>query len=976
MLTKLTAPGERRAPIDSPAIAASVTAPPSPPVQAPVKSMLQAKDSTSVAEPSAGGRNNSKVPGIVVEVLAELSGVEPEAITMSTKLADIGIDSLVGMEMVHDLESCCECSLDMDEMAEVVTVNDVVQCVHKTLGIEGDSTALENDGNPTSASSGTQSPRSGPASDTSVSDLEQLLRKESGGELELSASDVLDAFGEAKKLTDQFITDFNCAGYMDNINPKQTQLCIALTIEAFEKLGCNLRTAKAGETLHRISHAPQHGRLTQYLYDMLEHEGRLIDVNGGNIVRTAVSVPYKSSKEILASLEAAFPEHVCANRLAFLCGTRLVEVLEGKLEGVKLIFGTEEGRQLVSNLYGDTQLNKIFYKQMEDILTRVISRIPRSSGPLKILEMGAGTGGTTKYLVPLLANLGAPVEYTFTDLAPSFVAAARRQYKAYPFMKFRAHDIEKEPAEDLIGTQHIIIASNAVHATHSLTVSANNMRKALRPDGFLMMLEMTQTVPWVDIIFGLLEGWWLFDDGRQHAISPESRWEKDLQSVGYGHVDWTDGHLPENRLQRIIIAMASGPQFGRLPIPVKPVTQAPSITTDRAAAVKGYVEKFASGFDMQPSASSQDAAAKGARAQCVLVAGATGSLGAHLVMELRGRSDVETVICLNRLSRGNSSEQRQHRSFEEKGLKLGSAQPAKLRIIETDTSKPRLGLSAEQYEELTNMVTAIVHNAWPMSGARPLRGFEGQFAAMRNLIDLAHDAAYVSQTVTFQFISSIAVVGHCLLWSHERNVPEERVGIESTLPNGYGDAKYVCERMLDATLHKYPEHFRTMSVRLGQVAGSSKTGYWNSLEHLSFLVKSSQTLRALPDFQGELSWTPVDAVASTLADLVSYAASDFSGASTVYPIYHIDNPVRQPWQEMVPVLARALDIPPANKDNPAFKLIDFLDDNFVRMSCGGLLLDTRHTQQHSPTLAALGPVSNEVAKGYIRYWKTTGFLAG
>jgi len=87
-----------------------------------------------------------------------------------------------------------------------------------------------------------------------------------------------------------------------------------------------------------------------------------------------------------------------------------------------------------------------------------------------------------------------------------------------------------------------------------------------------------------------------------------------------------------------------------------------------------------------------------------------------------------------------------------------------------------------------------------------------------------------------------------------------RVDIESNLPNGYGYAKYVRERILYATLHKYPGHFRAMFVRLGQIAGNSKTGYWNTLEHLSFLVKSPQTLPALTDFNGQLSWTPVDAV--------------------------------------------------------------------------------------------------------------------
>lgn len=575
MLTRLTAMGTNPAAAVPPSAAARIaspagreatsTVPSTAPISAVPAPDIEEKASATQHEPEHQKISlaSSRTTINVIEALAELSGVGADMIKVHTKLADIGIDSLMGMEMVHDLESKFECSLDMDQMAEVVTVQDVVRCVQMTIGeaIASDEAGVEedddDDGDRTSSSSATQSAAE---STTSISD------NETTAELQLPATSVIEAFGEAKKLTDQYIADYHCSGYMDNVNPKQTQLCVALTLEALDKLGCHVQTAKAGERLRRINHASQHGRLAQYLYDMLEKEARLIDVDGDNITRTSVAAPNKSSKDILDSLVTAFPDHVFANRLAFFCGTRLVEVLEGKLDGVKLIFGNEDGRQLVSGLYGDSLLNKLSYKQMEDILARLLSRLPQNSGPLKILEMGAGTGGTTKYLVPLLARLEFPVEYTFTDLAPSFVAAARRQFKAYPFMKFRAHDIEHEPADDLIGTQHIVVASNAVHATRSLTESAKNIRKALRPDGFLMMLEMTETLPWVDIIFGLLEGWWLFHDGRVHAISHESRWEQVLHSVGYGHVDWTDGHLPENKIQRIIIAMASGPRYDRLPI--------------------------------------------------------------------------------------------------------------------------------------------------------------------------------------------------------------------------------------------------------------------------------------------------------------------------------------------------------------------------------------------------------------------------
>ena len=114
---------------------------------------------------------------------------------------------------------------------------------------------------------------------------------------------------------------------------------------------------------------------------------------------------------------------------------------------------------------------------------------------------------------------------------------------------------------------------------------------------------------------------------------------------------------------------------------------------------------------------------------------------------------------------------------------------------------------------------------------------------------------------------------------------------------------------------------------------------------------------------------------------------------TPHPIYHIDNPVQQPWREMIVTLADALKVPTANilpfhewgskvrrsplsieTDNPADKLIDFLDDHFLRMSCGGLILDTKRACEHSKALAAVGPVSAEVARKYVKAWEDMGFL--
>ncbi|KAL8639261.1 MAG: hypothetical protein Q9228_003690 [Teloschistes exilis] len=421
--------------------------------------------------------------------------------------------------------------------------------------------------------------------------------------------------------------------------------------------------------------------------------------------------------------------------------------------------------------------------------------------------------------------------------------------------------------------------------------------------------------------------------------------------------------------------------------PVRSETET-ALFTARMAAVEQYVQKYTAGFSVPPSSSSI-LPTKDYGDDVVLVTGASGSLGANLVYHLAQLANVKTVVCLNRDSK-TEGYLRQQKAMRDKGIRFPETLKHKLQVFQTDSSQARLGLSKSDYDGLVCSVTHLIHNAWPMSAKRPLSGFEAQFQILRNLVDLAGEAASrrpSSFKFSFQMVSSIGVVGHYHLGRSNAKiiVPEERVGIESVLPNGYGEAKWGCEWMLDLTLHRYPDRFRPMVVRLGQIAGSETSGYWNPMEHFGFLVKSSQTLNAIPDMAGSLYWTPVNAVAGTLSDLI------LADNNVPHPIYHVENPVGQPWREMTSIIAEALHLPPRNripfhewmervrnappKNNPASTLLDFLDDNFLRMSCGGLVLDTRKTLEHSATLREVGPVSETVARKYVHIWREIGFLS-
>ncbi|RWA04575.1 hypothetical protein EKO27_g10531 [Xylaria grammica] len=488
-------------------------------------------------------------------------------------------------------------------------------------------------------------------------------------------------------------------------------------------------------------------------------------------------------------------------------------------------------------------------------------------------------------------------------------------------MRFAVHNIEKPPAAEFVGTQHLVLASNAVHATCSIQDSTRFIRSMLRPDGFLCLIEMTRPMYWVDIVFGLFEGWWMMGDGRDHVITHEKRWEADLHASGYGHVDWIDGASAESKIWKLIIAAAN--------------------QDSREQAVVGYVDELAAGWDESLPTSVPSHARR-----------------THI--QPRGKHQ--------------EARQRQRQALIEKGTGVSpDSAMDRVDVIETDLSKPQLGLSDETYNEVVDRVTHIVHNAWLMHFKWPVKRFEPQLRIMANMINLARDISLRHGTlVTFEFVSSIATVGHHPLRTHQPVVPEARMPTESVLLTGYGEAKYVCERLLDATLHRYPDRFRTAAVRLGQIAGSSINGYWNHTEHVAFLIKSSQTLGALPDLRGNLGWTAVDDIAGTLVDILLQPDD-----VRLHPIYHIDNPVRQPWDHMIATLARALDITdvlpfdewarrvhqwPMKADNaadganPAYLLVDFFDENFTRMSCGGLLMSTVKAREHSPTLTRVGPL--------------------
>ncbi|KIA75587.1 NRPS-like enzyme [Aspergillus ustus] len=423
---------------------------------------------------------------------------------------------------------------------------------------------------------------------------------------------------------------------------------------------------------------------------------------------------------------------------------------------------------------------------------------------------------------------------------------------------------------------------------------------------------------------------------------------------------------------------------------------------ESASAVDGsLLERFIETYSLQSNNNGE---------ATVLLTGGTGSLGSHFLAHLVRSSTVRRVICLNRSSSSTAIKKdphdRQAEALTSKGLTVTPEEWSKITVFETNTSSPKLGLSDADYTSLLG-VTHIVHNAWPMNFKMHVSSYESQFRVLQNLLSLARDAyahqnkheqqATKPRKTRFLFISSISVVGRYGKLTGETIVPETPISIAtgtgthqdpqgSTLDLGYAQAKLVCEKIIERARADFGDQIEAGFVRVGQIAGAAHGGFWNADEHFASLVASSQTLGYLPDIRGTLSWLPVDQASAVLAELI------FS-TQPLDLVYHLENPVRQSWNEVLNILATELAVPKHdrrpmaewveevrrrpqddNNSNPAAAIADFFQENFEWMSGGSIVLSTETSRRHSPTLRRVGPVSDETIRSYIRYWKGISFI--
>ena len=287
---------------------------------------------------------------------------------------------------------------------------------------------------------------------------------------------------------------------------------------------------------------------------------------------------------------------------------------------------------------------------------------------------------------------------------------------------------------------------------------------------------------------------------------------------------------------------------------------------------------------------------KSSRRAVVILTGATGALGAHILAGLLDSPQVSIVHCLVRAASRKAAEERVFKALRarrkldiEMGSPRISCHPFKL-------SDSLLGLEENLYNSLALHATVVIHAAWAVNFSMRLASFKDHLAGLENLVDFSnYPKGHPSR---FLFCSSTAsVLGH-----QTRSPFPECISHDphSASPLGYSRSKWVAEAICEEAHLRTPLRGNIAVLRIGQLCGDTQHGIWNTSEAWPLMLSSVKVLKALPDLHEYLNWLPVDTAARAVIEIALNKTDKLPSNSEDIPVYHILNQSRDTtWSDLL-----------------------------------------------------------------------------
>lgn len=273
------------------------------------------------------------------------------------------------------------------------------------------------------------------------------------------------------------------------------------------------------------------------------------------------------------------------------------------------------------------------------------------------------------------------------------------------------------------------------------------------------------------------------------------------------------------------------------------------------------------------------------RGDVVLLTGSTGATAAHVLERLVNDQNVDKVYVLNRPDKhrrcqnpehnpsGSASDtdhstpaERHEGVFNLYGLDSSVLMSDKVIFLEGQLPEYFLGLQPATYVRLQMEVTCVIHAGWPSNLSAHLSSLEPLVAGTRNLLDFAIGSR-LSTLPRFVFVSTMFIFSNWVGGPRSPEIPNTRP--TSALGQGYGESKWVAERVIDIVadeVNRTHSPLEAVIVRVGHVSGG-RNGAWDSRAWVPRLVRGAVDVGCLPRAQGDITWIPVHLVAAIILEI-------------------------------------------------------------------------------------------------------------
>jgi acyl transferase domain-containing protein/NAD(P)-dependent dehydrogenase (short-subunit alcohol dehydrogenase family)/acyl carrier protein len=283
---------------------------------------------------------------------------------------------------------------------------------------------------------------------------------------------------------------------------------------------------------NRLGILPKFQKLFELLVRWLAEDGIVAQV-GSEIEVTELPCP----DDLLSELAARFPQFIPLTDLISHCTRSYARALSGEIPALTVLYpdGTSRWLDAATADIPHHSSDPVYLRVAADLVAHLVEA---RTDPIRILEIGGGTGDLTSRLVELIGN--GKVEYHFTDISLAFVSQARDKAakRGLRDARFARFDISQPPEPQGFepSSYDLVLGYNVIHATPDLVQTTNYLRSLLSEGGGLVLVESVKAPRWIDMIWGLTDGWWLFTDRQRRQWSPLvslEEWEKVLAESGF-----------------------------------------------------------------------------------------------------------------------------------------------------------------------------------------------------------------------------------------------------------------------------------------------------------------------------------------------------------------------------------------------------------------------------------------------------------